>query len=248
MKTFLSCLLGAVLWAVVGAAAAVLFVAFRSDGNDFGDAFAAIGLVPFGLVLGAIVGVVLTLKVRGYAADHWEGRQAKRKTSLIVTSFILAAPLFVTMMLWEQQQLRRPPSDRQLLSNFQRHQKEFDTLARMTQADKDLRRVDYNWTDPGDPQAVGVSATRIRVYRRLLDDVRCHRGFNSYQDHGTEFQYWGHGSAISDDEDKGYAYLTVPPKQVLNSLDDCQPDEANVVQAYCHITGCWYLYYDYLPG
>ena len=98
MKTFFSCLFGAIVWAIVGAAAAVFFVAFRSDGNDFGDAFAAMGLVPFGLILGAIVGVVLALKVREYAADHWEGRQAKRKTSLIITSFILAAPLLVTMI------------------------------------------------------------------------------------------------------------------------------------------------------
>jgi len=60
--------------------------------------------------------------------------------------------------------------------------------------------------------------------------------------------YWCEGSAISSDTDKGYAYLTVPPKQVLTTLDDCQPDEENGVKAYYHIEGCWYLYYDYLPG
>lgn len=118
----------------------------------------------------------------------------------------------------------------------------------MTQADKGLQRVDYDWTDPSNPQAIGVSPARVSIYRHLLDSVQCHRGFNAYQNHGIEFQYWGHGSAISDDEDKGYAYLAAPPKETLNSLDDCRPDKKNELQAYRRIEGCWYLYYDYIPG
>lgn len=245
---FLCGLAGALSGAVVGIAAVFFAVAASSDGNDFADAWGFMGLAPIGLVIGAVIGTVLALKLRRYMRGNWGIKSARRKTTVVLAGSIFAVPALAAAMIWGQQQLRKPPPDTQLLQNFERRQTTFNQLAQMTQADRNLKRVDYDWTDPSSPETIGVSPARVSIYRRLLDSVHCHRGFNAYQDHGTEFQYWGHGSAISDDEDKGYANLVVPPKQVLKTLDDCQPDEKNGVQAYRHIEGRWYLCYDYLPG
>ncbi len=247
MKTFLCCLLGAILWAIVGAAVVALLVAVHSDGNDLGDAFEFMGLVPFALILGAVFGIVLALKLKQYAIKNWGGEQAKRKTSFVVTGFVLAAPLLVTALTWDAGRYGGPPPDQQLLADFARHRADLDKVAQMKQADKGLSRVDYNWTAPDNPQKAGIPPQRIAKYRSLLESVGVHRGFEAYQPHEVDFLYWGRGSAISSDTDKGYAYLTVPPKQVLPTLDDCQPDEKGV-KSYRHIEGCWYLYYDYIPG
>ena len=58
------------------------------------------------------------------------------------------------------------------------------------------------------------------------------------------FFYWLTGSAISSDTDKDYAYMTKPPANMLNSLDQCQPDNRKGVEAYPHIEGNWYLFRD----
>jgi hypothetical protein len=67
----------------------------------------------------------------------------------------------------------------------------------------------------------------------------------------VDFYYWDIGSAVSSDTDKGYAYLTMPPFNLLPSLDGSHPDERNGdngVKTYRHIRGNWYLFYEYIPG
>ena len=245
---FLCGFAGAFLGAIVGLAAVLLGVAVLSDGNDIGDAFAFVGLAPVGLIIGAILGIVAALKLRQYTRKTWGIKSVRRKTALILAASVLATPALVTVALWGAYQSRQPPSDQQLLRNFNRNRITFNELAQMTQADKELTRVDYDWTQPSDPRTVGVSAERIRKYRYLLNSINVHRGFQSDTSHNVEFMYYATGSAISSDTNKGYTYLTVPPKQTLNTLDDCQPDEKNGVEAYRHIEGHWYLYYEYLPG
>jgi hypothetical protein len=68
------------------------------------------------------------------------------------------------------------------------------------------------------------------------------------QANDVEFDYWGKGSAISSDTDKGYAYLTKCPAHVLSSQDKCGPKGDEMVEAYRHIQGHWYLFDRYLPG
>jgi len=245
---FLCGFLGAFLGAILGIACALLAVSFHSDGNDLAEGLAFMGLALIGIIIGAIAGIVLALQVRRYAAGHWEGRQVRRKTSLIIASSVIAVPVLMPAIFWEVARCHNPPPDQQLLNNFYRHRPNFVQLVRMKQADPNLTRVDYSWTEPSDPQTIHVSPARIMTYRRLLETAGLHRGFDAYHPKEVDFLYWCEGSAISSDTDKGYAYLTVPPKQVLTTLDDCQPDEENGVKAYYHIEGCWYLYYDYLPG
>ena len=242
---------GALLGAIAGGAAVVLGISVQSDGNDIGDAFAFIGLAPIGLVVGAILGIIAALVLRRYVSKTRESLSARRKSNFIVAVSVFAVPAFVTAALWISFRVSQPPSDQELLRNFDHNRATFNELAQMTQADKHLIRVDveYDSTEPSNPETVGVSAERISKYRQLLKSVKLHRGFEANQSHQeVDFLYYATGSAISSDNDKGYAYLTAPPTKTLSSLDDCGPDGENRVEAYRHIEGCWYLYYDYLPG
>ncbi len=115
---FLYSFIGAVLGALVGITAAFFSVAALSDGNDIGDGFAFLGLAPIGLVMGVILGILLALKLRRYVRINWCIKSARRKTAVIVAGSILAVPGSIAVMVWGQQELRKPPPDQQLLSNF----------------------------------------------------------------------------------------------------------------------------------
>src|SRR5256885_8308584 len=73
--------------------------------------------------------------------------------------------------------LLQPPSDRELLGNFERHETTLNQVVQMVKADKQLMRVDTDWTNPKDPQAIGVSSDRIEEYRVLLREAHVPRGF-----------------------------------------------------------------------
>lgn len=245
---FLCGFVGAFLGAVLGSVTALFLVALATGGDEFALALSFTIVVPIGLSFGAIFGLLAALRLRRYVQENQKDKTAKRKSMLIVVSSVLVVPVLVTAMLWEAWQLGQPPSDRQLLDNFKRHRATFNELAQMTQIDKSLARVDYNWTDPSDPQKIGVSPARIARYRSLLESVGLHRGFYTHGLADTEFIAYGQGSAMSSDTFKGYMYLATPPKLVLRSLDECQPDAKNGTEAYRHIEGHWYLYYEYLLG
>ena len=58
--------------------------------------------------------------------------------------------------------------------------------------------------------------------------------------------YWG--AAVTDDEEKGYAYRTLPPRILVPSLDHIHvTDTTQVTREYRHIRGSWYLYYEVDP-
>src|SRR5947209_1854331 len=94
--------------------------------------------------------------------------------------------------------LLRPPSDRELLGNFERHETILNQVIQMLKADKKLIRVDTDWTSPKDPQIIGISSDRIEEYRRLLREAHVPRGFlRRGGADGIEFTYWIIGYAIS---------------------------------------------------
>lgn len=141
-----------------------------------------------------------------------------------------------------------PPSDRDLIANFQHHRAAFSELITMARADKGLTSVGDGWTNPNDLLAGGVLQSHVDQYRRLFKVAglqSCSMGDHQDVDLGV----WGIGSALDSDTLKGYAYLAKPPANVLNILDDCQPDDRRSgFEAYRHIEGNWYLYYNYIPG
>ena len=238
---------GAILGAIVGGTSALLITSLQSKGNAIEDGLTFLGYGLLGLLLGVIAGVILALRL--FHALR-EGKLSRKRKALLLAASLIS-PLALTAGIFKAAAyVSAPPSDRELLAHFDRHRATFDQLARMTQADKGLERVDDNWTSPDAPLTGSVSASRLAAYRRLLRNAGVPRGFRATAD-GTEvdFYYWLTGSAISSDTDKGYAYLTKPPPHVLSSLDPCHPDDPDEqVTAYRYIQGHWYLFYEYLPG
>ena len=139
------------------------------------------------------------------------------------------------------------PSDQEMLANFQHHRTAFNQLLLMAQADKGLSSVNNGWTDPDNLLTAHVSQSRVDQYRKLFivaGVISCSMG-----DQNVNLRAWGVGNALSSDANKGYAYLVKPPTNLLNSLDDCQPEDTRFnVEAYRHIEGNWYLFYEYIPS
>lgn len=245
---FLYGFIGAIFGAALGGATAFLFVCSAEDGDGLGIALLMFVWGPVGLIAGIILGLMLALRVLRYVKEHQQGKQAKLRNALLVSGLFLAVLVLVPVLVRNGNQYQYPPSDQQLINNFRFRRSVFDDLAQMKLADKGLLRVGNDWTQPDDPRTVGVSPERIAEYRGLLNCAGVHQGMGADGLHGAEFTCWAQGGATSSDVDKGYAYLAVPPKQLLESLDAYQPDGLHEVEVYRHIEGCWYLYYDYLPG
>ena len=121
----------------------------------------------------------------------------------------------------------------------------------MKLTDKGLMQVHSDFTQPGDSRTVGVLPERLACYRQLLAQAEV-RYLQADGLQGTDFLCWTQGGATSSDVAKGYAYLAVPPSRVFKSLDSfrdqSQSEGLPETQAYRHIEGCWYLYYEYVPG
>lgn len=241
-------LVGAILGTIVGGAATILLLAAIFGSDDFGEAFFAVIFGWIGLLIGAIIGVVVSQVV-------WHRKQVARsrganwrKVDLSLLCWIALPILVAWGMLWGSTQFGQPPRDEALLENFALHRTEFDQLAKMAEKDQGLRRVDKDWTDPDNPWTIGVSDQRIVLYRRLLKQADVPRGFATTPNQTeVDFYYWGSGSAISSDLNKGYAYLTRSPAKTLQTLDGYTNNSVIPIEVYRHIDGNWYLFYEYEP-
>lgn len=231
----------------------VFLVAVVLTGNDLWSVmWTGLWLSPVGLIFGCTIGAVIGLRVSPHFREH-ETKRIRWKRILfslgVASSGIL---ILICVLFWIVRIGMTPPSDQRLLANFDRHEATFNALIEMLKADEGLVRVDEDWTDPKNPETIGVSATRISIYRRMLKDAHVPRGFQSgvLMDE-VDFFYWMIGSAISSDTTTGYAYRTHPPTEMRSSLDGYRPDRKNAddrVKVYRHIRGNWYLFYEYIPG
>ncbi len=141
----------------------------------------------------------------------------------------------------------RPPRDEELLAVFASHWASFSGLVEMAVKDKKLTRVDADWTSPESPGSIGVSPERIQLYRSLALEAKVPRGFTRRESGEIQLMYWGVGSAVSDDIDKGFAYLESPPAKALTSLDGHKFSGKGPEVVYRHIRGPWYLYLQFIP-
>jgi hypothetical protein len=129
-------------------------------------------------------------------------------------------------------------SDEDLIDNFHANRSEFDRLLGMVMEDKSLYRVDHNWTEPGQPESVGIPQARIDEYRKLMKKLGILRGFSASRarkDVDVEFFSSFEGYA------KGYLYAKRPPHDLGANLDDVI--QKGLLYGSRHIEGDWYLFY-----
>jgi hypothetical protein len=159
------------------------------------------------------------------------------------------------------------PRDQEMISNFIEHREELETLRKMMQEDKDLKRVDFDFTKPSDPGSVGVSAERIAVYRELCKRVGLERGVEAFGDSAKQVTFIAsaRGLAISGSS-KCYVWLRDPPRNegmkiTVNDLDiyarkkraerrlyfaaHKRAMSGGSFDAFRHIEGNWYLEYQF---
>ncbi len=241
--------------ATAGAALALLVGVALVTLLSGGDAFlAAFLLFPAGLIsllVGSITGGILGPHAVRYFRTKAQSDSERRKRPGVILAIVLSIPAVIIFVIWFWRQAPEPPSDAVMLKHFGSQETTLATLVQMANADKGLDRVDENWTLPADTRDVGVSPERLTEYRKLLRNAGTPRGFQAGRradgNDGVNFLFWLTGSAISDDTEKGFAYRTVPPANILPALDGIRPQSRNGFAAYRHIQGNWYLFYEFIP-
>jgi hypothetical protein len=132
-------------------------------------------------------------------------------------------------------------SDKQLIENFEFHRAEFEKLVAMILEDKNLTRVDEDWTEPKD-----FDQERIAEYRKVFQVIGTPRGFSApVSREQIEFiasaQGWvAHGSS------KGYLYGEKCPAHIgktVESLDEMSLAKRPSGSACRHVEGKWFLYF-----
>ena len=246
-------LVGAVLGSILGVVAGLLVAIVTTPNDLLGIFFIGLGTIPGSVLFGSIVGAVAGLRLFFRSGDATErGRIRTKRLILLSTVVVSNAAILMVLLVWIIRIGMTPPSDQRLLSNFDKHEATFNKLMEMLKTDRDLIRVDQDWTEPKNPETIGVSPARITRYREMLKEARVPRGLHSEPfTHEVDFFYWMIGSAISSDTTKGYAYRTRPPMEVLNTLDGFHSYPKNAdeaVKVYRHVRGNWYLFYEYVPG
>ena len=137
-------------------------------------------------------------------------------------------------------------ADEELIGTFHSHQADFDRLLQMVLQNKQLTRVDDDWTEPRDPKTIGVSEERVAEYRKLFRVLGIKHGFSAPQnrDH-VQFLASTRGW-VSHGSEKGYLYAIVIPDHlgpVRDSLDQLGFGKRPIGSGCRHIQGNWYLYF-----
>lgn len=138
------------------------------------------------------------------------------------------------------------PSDAEIIARFQTNRAQIEKLMGMMRSDRVLTRVDDNWTDPADPEAVGISNERIAEYRSILHAIGFPRGFYYDPKSGrVRFLAWSVG-LVTGGAAKSVVYSPSDvPIPLVDDLDTYQPPAGQgYVLAYRRIEGPWYLEID----
>lgn len=234
--TLLGALFGTVLGAVTGIATLWLL--------DNGMGFLAGNFLGLSLGLGIVLGLLLGGLVGWHLARFWQSGSTPRKRYLVTGAIVLVPLLLTGGMVAAVVQQDTPPTDRFLIAHFKQHQAPLEQVIALLRENPELSRVDQTWTNPNDPASIHVSAERIALYRKLLEQAGVPRGFSTMTPNkSVEFYYWLRGSVVTDGISKGFAYCTTPPQPLATSLD-----KEELPRAYRHILGDWYLFYEYTPG
>lgn len=177
------------------------------------------------------------------------GKRGKEKLSsiLVLAAFIAGFPILMVVVMssvFPDVSGQPHQSDEELIANFNSHKAEFEKLLAMVLEDKMLSRVDENYTEPSDAQAVGISQERIAEYRRLFRELGIARGFSApdsrdYVEFISSSQGW-----VDSGSSKGYLYGTGQTQMALiDSLDKFSSQPRPRGSGRRRIEGKWSLYF-----
>jgi MFS family permease len=238
--------LGGLLVGAYLAAGISLFLLIWTE-DDFGTEMTVMScFAPLLLLLGIIGGAAVALRLqqnllnaRAMGASRWHSIR-------VVISILLAIVPTVVALNYIANEHVRMPTDRELLANFEHHNKEFAQLATMASQDKKLEGVSQGHTIPADLASAGIFPARLQDYNRLLAATGVPVGFHTTMNpNGYQFRAW-EVSGFMASTSKGYMYCETPPDHIQSSLDDGIRSSGsldNVAEAHRHITGKWYLFY-----
>ena len=142
-----------------------------------------------------------------------------------------------------------PPSDAQLIQEFQKNRPEYERLLKMFREDRALGRVAPTFTRPanffsGAPlsSSPDITATRLKEYRDLFRRLSLEAGIEGYDDkHVIEFLRYGEGfGAGLGGSGKGIAFSdSLPPDQPAEF--GCETPTSNCWR-YLPIGAGWFVF------
>ena len=144
----------------------------------------------------------------------------------------------------------RPPTDAAMIEHLRVKRPLLEELVAMIVQDRELERVDVDWTRPDDPATIGVAPGRIALYRKLLKDAGVPRGFSAPKSR-KQITFIAHASGIfTHGRGKSYVYL-LPGAESERYGFDIEPGDLDAAAAgqrtfvgYRHVEGNWYLLLD----
>jgi hypothetical protein len=156
---------------------------------------------------------------------------------------LLAAALLIALAM---PGCSRHPSVAKLERLYFKNKTSLTNIVTMVHQDKALTRVAPGFTRPENPQTVGVSSNRVAEYRRLLRRAGITHGFESrVNDETIEFIVSTWGFSVSGSV-KGLAYVKNPKSvKVVKDLKAVEGHPGGDVEAFQHIEGNWYIYFEY---
>ena len=243
---FLYGFVGAVLGSLLGLASLTFAVTVSQQGHLPDAALITLAYAPISLIVGSILGIIAGLLARRFVRVSPNSKQVKHR----IGGAALAVCVLVPALLGSAYRETLAPSDRQLIGNFRRHRAVFDAIAQMSQEDKGYISISCRKDGSDEVQKEGISPSRAEQYRLLLNKTAARHliaGTGKTAAYSAKLSCWFQGSSQTKDDDKGYAYLAVPPKPLADTLDNYQPKASDEDTMYRHIEGHWYLYYEHLP-
>jgi ABC-type oligopeptide transport system substrate-binding subunit len=145
--------------------------------------------------------------------------------------------------------------DAELISNFEQHEQEFNTLIQMAKEDSHVVRIayDFTWLDtdyhwPRPSSEIGFSEGRWDQYKRIFSKLGLRKGL-AWTSDGAIILISSTRGMMTDGSAKGYTFSTKPLSPTFDSLDHISEEIRSGkvspgLPVYRKIKENWYLYYE----
>ena len=135
--------------------------------------------------------------------------------------------------------------DAAMIARLRQHRAGFEAVVAMARQDRGLVRVDHDWTDPADPESVGIPAERIADYRRRLAQLGLPRGITIHAD-GRQVDFLAASRGFGPrGMSRSYVWSETgefPDGEVTRNLDRLEASGRRRVWAFRHVDGPWWLH------